>query len=205
MKASQLVLSLLLAATLAACSSTSPTNTAGNGANGANGANGLNGANGENDPSAAGYVRNGVGVNGVNGANGANGATGADGSGAYSNSALKDPRNILSKRSVYFDFDSATVKGEYKPLVEAHSTFLKKNPQRKAQIQGNTDVLGSREYNLALGQRRAESVKNMMRVLGVPEGQLEAVSYGKEKPKATGTSDADNAQNRRADVAYDGE
>ncbi len=199
MKASQLVLSLLLAATLAACSSTSPSNTAGNGANGANG---LNGANGANDPSAAGYVRNGVGVNG---ANGANGATGADGSGAYSNSALKDPRNILSKRSVYFDFDSATVKGEYKPLVEAHSTFLKKNPQRKAQIQGNTDVLGSREYNLALGQRRAESVKNMMRVLGVPEGQLEAVSYGKEKPKATGTSDADNAQNRRADVAYDGE
>ena len=106
---------------------------------------------------------------------------------------------------MYFDFDSATVKGEYKPLVEAHSTFLKKNPQRKVQIQGNTDVLGSREYNLALGQRRAESVKNMMRVLGVPEGQLEAVSYGKEKPKATGTSDADNAQNRRADVAYDGE
>lgn len=199
MKASQLVLSLLLAATLAACSSTSPTSTAGNGANGANG---LNGANGENDPSAAGYARNGVGVNG---ANGANGAAGADGSGAYSNSALKDPRNILSKRSVYFDFDSAAVKGEYKPLVEAHSTFLKKNPQRKAQIQGNTDVLGSREYNLALGQRRAESVKNMMRVLGVPEGQLEAVSYGKEKPKATGTSDADNAQNRRADVAYDGE
>ncbi len=199
MKASQLVLSLLLAATLAACSSTSPTSTAGNGANGANG---LNGANGANDPSAAGYARNGVGVNG---ANGANGAAGADGSGAYSNSALKDPRNILSKRSVYFDFDSATVKGEYKPLVEAHSTFLKKNPQRKAQIQGNTDVLGSREYNLALGQRRAESVKNMMRVLGVPEGQLEAVSYGKEKPKATGTSDADNAQNRRADVAYDGE
>lgn len=199
MKASQLVLSLLLAATLAACSSTSPTSTAGNGANGANG---LNGANGANDPSAAGYARNGVGVNG---ANGANGAAGADGSGAYSNSALKDPRNILSKRSVYFDFDSATVKGEYKPLVEAHSTFLKKNPQRKVQIQGNTDVLGSREYNLALGQRRAESVKNMMRVLGVPEGQLEAVSYGKEKPKATGTSDADNAQNRRADVAYDGE
>ena len=199
MKASQLVLSLLLAATLAACSSTSPTSTAGNGANGANG---LNGANGANDPSAAGYARNGVGVNG---ANGANGAAGADGSGAYSNSALKDPRNILSKRSVYFDFDSATVKGEYKPLVEAHSTFLKKNPQRKVQIQGNTDVLGSREYNLALGQRRAESVKNMMRVLGVPEGQLEAVSYGKEKPKASGTSDADNAQNRRADVAYDGE
>ena len=90
----------------------------------------------------------------------------------------------MPKRIVKAAIDSATVKGEYKPLVEAHSTFLKKNPQRKVQIQGNTDVLGSREYNLALGQRRAESVKNMMRVLGVPEGQLEAVSYGKEIGRA---------------------
>lgn len=118
---------------------------------------------------------------------------------------LTDPKSILSKRSVYFDFDSSAVKGEYKPVVEAHAGYLKKNPQRKAQIQGNTDALGSREYNLALGQRRAESVKSMMRVLGVPENQLEAVSYGKEKLRATGSSDADNAENRRADVAYDGE
>lgn len=114
-------------------------------------------------------------------------------------------KSILSKRSVYFDFDSSAVKGEYKPVVEAHAGYLKKNPQRKAQIQGNTDAQGSREYNLALGQRRAESVKSMMRVLGVPENQLEAVSYGKEKLRATGSSDADNAENRRADVAYDGE
>lgn len=118
---------------------------------------------------------------------------------------LTDPKSILSKRSVYFDFDSSAVKGEYKPVVEAHAGYLKKNPQRKAQIQGNTDAQGSREYNLALGQRRAESVKSMMRVLGVPENQLEAVSYGKEKLRATGSSDADNAENRRADVAYDGE
>ena len=118
---------------------------------------------------------------------------------------LTDPKSILSKRSVYFYFDSSAVKGEYKPVVEAHAGYLKKNPQRKAQIQGNTDAQGSREYNLALGQRRAESVKSMMRVLGVPENQLEAVSYGKEKLRATGSSDADNAENRRADVAYDGE
>lgn len=176
MKAIQLVLGLTLAAALAACSST--------GSSGAAGANGQNGANGQSDPSAAGYNRNGVGV-------------GADGS--SSGDPLKDPKNILSKRSVYFDFDSSAVKGEYKPAVEAHAGYLKQHPQRKVQIQGNTDVQGSREYNLALGQRRAESVKSMMRVLGVPEGQLEAVSYGKEKPRATGTTEADHAENRRAD------
>ena len=203
MKAMQLVLGLTLAAALAACSSTGGSAGAGanSGANGANGMNGANGANGQFDPSVSGYNRNGVGSGGVGGADGS--ASGA-GYGANGN-PLKDPKNILSKRSVYFDFDSSAVKGEYKPVVEAHAGFLKKNPQRKAQIQGNTDVQGSREYNLALGQRRAESVKSMMRVLGVPEAQLEAVSYGKEKPRATGMTDADHAENRRADVAYDGE
>ena len=118
---------------------------------------------------------------------------------------LKDPNNILSKRSVYFDFDSSAVKGEYRPVVEAHAQYLKQNTARKAQIQGNTDARGSREYNLALGQRRSESVKQAMRVLGVPEAQLEAVSFGKEKPRATGSTAADYAENRRADVVYDGE
>ena len=119
--------------------------------------------------------------------------------------ALTDPNNILSKRSVYFDFDSSAVKGEYRPVVEAHAQYLKQNTARKVQIQGNTDARGSREYNLALGQRRSESVKQAMRVLGVPEAQLEAVSFGKEKPRATGTTAADYAENRRADVVYDGE
>ena len=118
---------------------------------------------------------------------------------------LTDPKSILSKRSVYFDFDSSAVKGEYRPVVEAHAQYLKQNTARKAQIQGNTDARGSREYNLALGQRRSESVKQAMRVLGVPEAQLEAVSFGKEKPRATGTTAADYAENRRADVVYDGE
>ena len=129
-------------------------------------------------------------------------AGGTSGSGI---AALTDPNNILSKRSVYFDFDSSAVKGEYRPVVEAHAQYLKQNTARKAQIQGNTDARGSREYNLALGQRRSESVKQAMRVLGVPEAQLEAVSFGKEKPRATGTTAADYAENRRADVVYDGE
>lgn len=126
-------------------------------------------------------------------------AGGTSGSGI---AALTDPNNILSKRSVYFDFDSSAVKGEYRPVVEAHAQYLKQNTARKAQIQGNTDARGSREYNLALGQRRSESVKQAMRVLGVPEAQLEAVSFGKEKPAAQGSDEAAMAQNRRAEVSY---
>ena len=118
---------------------------------------------------------------------------------------LRDPNSPLSKRSVFFDFDSSVVKGDGQTVVNNHSAYLKSNSQRKVTIQGNTDVRGSREYNLGLGQRRAESVKRAMQVLGVPESQLEAVSFGKEKPRATGNTEADHAQNRRADIAYDGE
>ncbi|RBH41924.1 peptidoglycan-associated lipoprotein, partial [Pseudomonas sp. MWU13-2860] len=85
-----------------------------------------------------------------------------------------------------------------------HSAYLKQNADKKVIIQGNTDARGSREYNLALGQRRAESVKKAMEVLGAKESQLEAVSFGKEKPRATGNTDADFAENRRADIVYQG-
>jgi peptidoglycan-associated lipoprotein len=109
----------------------------------------------------------------------------------------------LAQRSVYFDFDSSVVKDDYKATISAHADYLKSRSDHKVVIQGNTDARGSREYNLALGQRRAESVKKAMEVLGVPESQLEAVSFGKEKPKATGTTEADYAQNRRDDIVYD--
>jgi len=118
---------------------------------------------------------------------------------------LKDPANVLSKRSVYFDFDSAVVKDEFKPLVTAHAKFLTDNRGRKVFVQGNTDERGSREYNLALGQRRAESVKKMMLLLGATDAQVEAVSFGEEKPRASGSDDASYAENRRSDIVYDGE
>jgi peptidoglycan-associated lipoprotein len=117
---------------------------------------------------------------------------------------LNDPNSPLAKRSVYFGFDSSSVDGEGKNIVANHSDYLKGH-DKKVIIQGNTDARGSREYNLALGQRRAESVKHAMEVLGVKESQLEAVSFGKEKPKATGHSDADYAENRRADIVYQGQ
>lgn len=115
---------------------------------------------------------------------------------------LNDPKGILAKRSIYFDFDSYIVKDEFKPVVEAHAKYLGANKGRKIIIQGNTDERGGSEYNLALGQKRAEAVRKSLSLLGVPEGQMEAVSLGKEKPKATGSDEAAWAENRRADIVY---
>jgi len=115
---------------------------------------------------------------------------------------LNDPQGVLAKRSIYFDLDSYTVKDEFKPVLEAHARYLNANKSRQIVIQGNTDERGGREYNLALGQKRAEAVRRAMALLGVQEGQMEAVSFGKEKPKALGTDEAAWAENRRADIAY---
>lgn len=114
---------------------------------------------------------------------------------------LNDPKGVLAKRSVYFDFDSYAVKSDAKPVLDAHSKYLASN-KRKIVIQGNTDERGGSEYNLALGQKRAEAVRKSMKVLGVPDAQMEAVSFGKEKPKAAGHDEASWAENRRADIAY---
>lgn len=118
---------------------------------------------------------------------------------------LTDPANILSKRSIYFDLDSYSVKDEFRPLVESHAQYLKQNPGAKAFLQGNTDERGSREYNLALGQKRAEAVKKMMSVMGVSDNQIETVSFGEEKPKSEGHDESAWSQNRRSDIVYQGE
>jgi peptidoglycan-associated lipoprotein len=120
-------------------------------------------------------------------------------------SPLKDPHNVLSKRSIYFDFDSFVVKDEYKPLVEAHAKYLTRTANAKMLIQGNADERGSREYNLALGQKRAEALKSTLHLLGAKEDQLEAVSLGKEKPRCTESTESCWAQNRRDDMLYSGE
>lgn len=115
---------------------------------------------------------------------------------------LNDPKGVLANRSVYFDFDSYAVRADGKPVVENHSAYLTKNTGRKVLIQGNTDERGGTEYNLALGQKRAEAVRKAMNTLGVSDSQLEAVSLGKEKPKATGHDESAWAENRRADIVY---
>lgn len=115
---------------------------------------------------------------------------------------LNDPKGVLAKRSVYFDYDSYVVKEEFMPLVQAHAKYLVANSSRKILVQGNTDERGGREYNVALGQKRAEAVRKAMSLLGVAETQIEAVSLGEEKPKATGSDETSWAENRRSDIVY---
>jgi peptidoglycan-associated lipoprotein len=105
------------------------------------------------------------------------------------------------KRSVYYEFDQYDVKPEYRALVETHARWLRANPKGRLTIEGNTDERGSREYNVALGQRRAESVTTLMLLMGVKPEQIEAVSFGKEKPRAGGQDEAAWAENRRSDFA----
>ena len=118
---------------------------------------------------------------------------------------LRDPSNVLSKRVVFFDFDSFTVRDEFRPLIEAHGRYLAQNRNARMTIQGNTDERGSREYNIALGQKRADSVKRMMLLLGATETQVETVSFGKEKPRNAGHDESAWAENRRDDILYAGE
>ncbi|SCK54304.1 peptidoglycan-associated lipoprotein [Variovorax sp. HW608] len=105
-------------------------------------------------------------------------------------------------RIVYFDFDSYTVKPEFQSLIDGHARFLKANPQRRISIEGHTDERGGREYNLALGQKRSEAVRRALVLLGVSDSQIEAVSFGKEKPAVQGTGEEVWAQNRRAEITY---
>lgn len=105
-------------------------------------------------------------------------------------------------RIVYFDYDSYTVKPDFQSLIDGNARFLKANPQRQVSIEGHTDERGGREYNLALGQKRSEAVRRALTLLGVNDAQIEAVSFGKEKPAVSGTGEAVWAQNRRAEIVY---
>lgn len=127
------------------------------------------------------------------------------GQGTALDPVLKDPSNILSKRIILFDFDSNLVKEEFRPLVTAHAKYLSQNRNAKIVLQGHTDERGSREYNLALGQRRADAVKQMMSLLGAEGARVETVSFGEEKPRAQGATEAAYAENRRAEIVYQGE
>ena len=115
---------------------------------------------------------------------------------------LTDPKSVLSQRSIYFDLDKYEVKPEYQDIVAAHAKYLVANRGFKVLIQGNTDERGSREYNLSLGQKRADAVKRSLILLGAKEDQVESVSLGEEKPKDPGHDESAWAQNRRADILY---
>jgi peptidoglycan-associated lipoprotein len=117
--------------------------------------------------------------------------------------AYLDPNSpIYKQRSVYFDFDVFTIKPQYNSVLEQHAAYLKAHPELQVRLEGNADERGGREYNLALGQKRSESVKRALTTLGAGAGQQEAVSFGEEKPKATGHDEAAWAENRRVDIVY---
>lgn len=103
---------------------------------------------------------------------------------------------------VYFDYDSYVIKPEFQAVIDAHARFIKATPSRKLSIEGHTDDRGGREYNLALGQKRAEAVRRSLSLLGVPDSSVDAVSFGKEKPAMQGFSEDAHAKNRRAELSY---
>lgn len=117
----------------------------------------------------------------------------------------KNPASPLAQRVLRFDYDSAAIRDEYRNLLDAHAQYMKQEKSAKAILQGHADERGSREYNLALGQRRAESVYKALSLLGVPDAQLEAVSFGEEKPVAEGHNEEAWQQNRRVEIVYQGE
>jgi peptidoglycan-associated lipoprotein len=139
------------------------------------------------------------------------GTTGAGVSGtatpgaAAGSNPLTDPASPLSKRSVYFDYDQYVIKDQYRPVIESHAKYLQANRNARITIQGNTDERGTREYNIALGQKRADALKKLMVLLGANESQIETVSFGKEKPRRDGHDEASWAENRRDDIVYAGE
>ena len=125
-----------------------------------------------------------------------------DGGSSYSGDPRKDPASPLSKRSIFFDFDQYVVKDEHRPVLEAHAGYLLAKRDARIILQGNADERGSREYNLALGQKRAEAVRKALAVLGVSDVQMEAVSFGEEKPRNEGDTEEAYAENRRTDMVY---
>ena len=131
----------------------------------------------------------------VDGANGG-------GSGNFGSQPWNDPSSPLFQRSVYFDLNEYTVQTKYQKQLSAHASFLKANPKQKIIIQGNTDERGTAEYNLALGQRRSDAVRKSLNLMGVSDDQMEAVSFGKEKPADSAGDDTAAAKNRRAEISY---
>lgn len=117
--------------------------------------------------------------------------------------SLDDPQSPLSGRLVYFEFDRDTIRPEFIPMLEAHARYLSQNPNARVRLEGHTDERGTREYNLALGERRSQAVRRVMTLNGARDSQLEVISYGEEMPVAFTQTDDAWAQNRRVEIVYE--
>jgi len=134
--------------------------------------------------------------------NSGTGVTNVNAKGAELSQLEKEAAMRATNRIVYFDYDSSAIRPEFQAAIEAHARFIKADKNRKVSLEGHTDERGGREYNLALGQRRAEAVRRALTVLGVSDNQLEAVSFGKEKPAVAGSTEAAMEKNRRVEISY---
>jgi peptidoglycan-associated lipoprotein len=143
-------------------------------------------------------VTAGEGVSGE--AMGEQGAAGT--AGAFQGDPLDDPNSLLAKRVIYFDFDKSDIKPEFADIVSAHAEYLANHPNVSVTLEGNCDERGTREYNIALGERRANSVKRMLTLQGVSASQIRTVSYGEERPAALGHDESAWSLNRRVEFVY---
>ena len=144
------------------------------------------------------------GVESGRGGSGDTSTSGINGQGALGsaeNAQINDATR-MNQRRVYFAFDSSEIDAESRPIVEAHASYLAKNPNIKVTLEGNCDERGTREYNLALGERRAQTVARMARLLGVQSDRITTVSYGEEKPVSDGHNEEAWKQNRRVEIIY---
>ena len=129
-------------------------------------------------------------------------ARGAGTGTGFAGDALSDPSSLLSKRVVYFDYDSSVISPATKAIIEAHAAYLAKNPKLSVVLEGHADERGTREYNIALGERRATGIQRLLAILGVGDGQLQSVSYGEERPAAPGHDESAWRMNRRVEIVY---
>lgn len=127
---------------------------------------------------------------------------GAELGGGVSAYSLDDPDSPLAKRVIYFDYDSATIPDQYRQLIELHAQYLAEHPNTQVVLEGHTDERGSREYNIALGERRAQAVKKIMLLFGVVEAKVQTVSFGEERPVAPGHDESAWSLNRRVEIVY---
>lgn len=144
----------------------------------------------------------GATAGGIDGAGGADGAALGAGAVSYEEGAINDPNSVLSERVVYFAYDSNVVGDEYTEMVKHHGKYLSFNAGASIRLEGHADERGTREYNVALGERRAEAVKQLMLYEGAGSNQISIVSYGEEKPVAFGHDDESMRQNRRVELVY---
>jgi peptidoglycan-associated lipoprotein len=128
--------------------------------------------------------------------------SGVGGGTGFQGSPLDDPASLLSNRTVYFAYDSAEITGPDRPVIEAHGRYLGDNPSASVTLEGHADERGSREYNLALGERRANAVRQLMTLLGASGAQIRVVSYGEERPAADGHDESAWSLNRRVEIIY---